>query len=194
MVAFLVLVLLVFALGCLLAVAGGMLVRIPWTFTKNDPPYIPSRKAIIPYLEEIFSERNSMSHVFDLGAGDGRIIAALEGQNAEATYVGVEKRWLPYLLSILWWKGFRKRKRLYFKRENIYRTDLREASHIYAYLFPGAMDTLLPKLREELPEGAILASLDFSFSEKEPERVIDVLPSEKNSFFILGKKIFVYRF
>ena len=52
------------------------------------------------------------------------------------------------------------------------------------------MQLLLPKFEQELPKGALVASLDFPIEAKEPERVVDLA-----SFNLtLGKKLYLYRF
>ena len=58
------------------------------------------------------------------------------------------------------------------------------------YLFPGLMDKLLPKLEKELSPGTILVSVSFSFSKREPERVIDLKRTSKQS----GQRLDVDRF
>lgn len=125
--------------------------------------------------------------MYDLGCGDGRLLRELYKVFPTATYRGIEHEITPYLLF-----RYRNRdiigKNFSIIRGNFFKKDLSQATHILTYLFPHIMDALLPKLEKELPQGTQLISVDFPFTHKEPEKIIEL------KHYGRGLRLFVYKF
>jgi len=154
-------------------------------FKKNHAPFIPIPKQSIPHLlEHINIADNDV--VYDLGCGDARILRSLAKKYPKAKFVGIEKAIFPFLLAKM---STVRMKNVLIKRKNFFKYPISDATIIITYLFPSVMDTLLPKLKNEL-HNAKLFSFDFPFSEKEHETIYVLKEREKK----LGSKIFVYRF
>jgi 16S rRNA A1518/A1519 N6-dimethyltransferase RsmA/KsgA/DIM1 with predicted DNA glycosylase/AP lyase activity len=143
-------------------------------------------------LEDIareFEDISSESVVVDLGCGDGRVITRLADNNPNAQYIGIERALFPYLLARLRVVMEGKRDRVSILKQDIYTTDLSEATHVFCYLFTEAMDELLPKIEREAKAPVKVVSLDFEFRKKVPERVVTL----KHSRFSLGSRLLVYQ-
>lgn len=169
------------------------LISILRAFSKFYAPFVPVSRRVIPAVVEAFTLAgqaiDNQSIVYDLGCGDGRILKEAYREKPEATYVGLELDALPYLLARINTKNIRS-SRFKILKKNLFSHDLKEATHLVVYLFPKVMDALLPKLEQELPPGAVLVSVSFTFSKKEPEKIIDL----KRSPRALVQRLYVYRF
>ncbi|MDF9839844.1 MULTISPECIES: class I SAM-dependent methyltransferase [unclassified Paenibacillus] len=79
------------------------------------------------------------------------------------------------------------RKRVIFKRGDIYSYSYGDADIVLCYLFPGAMERLAGKFRQELPQGATVISICFALPDRQPVRVITCKDR-------LRTKVYVYRY
>jgi len=112
--------------------------------------------------------------------------------NPKARYIGIENNVLPILLARA--ESFLNKKKTGNDVEIIngdfFKQDLRNATHIFTYLYPNIMDELLPKFEEEFKPGTRLVSLSFKFASKNPISEIDL----KRSKYKLGRKLYIYQF
>lgn len=159
------------------------------SFSGLTPPFVPTSRKLRSLIADTLKVLPG-SVVYDLGAGDMRIILAAWKQEPNATYIGIDKHLWPRLLAKfnIWRAGAKKN--VSIREADLYKADLRDATRVYCYLFPEAMAALLPKLQKELRPGSIVVSLDFAMKEKEPEKTIDLKPYKLR----LGTTLYVYRF
>lgn len=98
--------------------------------------------------------------VYDLGSGDGTalIVAAAE---FGAKGVGIEIDPLRVFLSkiLILLNGTSKRVKV--KRDNFFKVDILEASVVFVYLVPKALERLRPKLLKELKPGTRVVSYRY---------------------------------
>ncbi len=107
--------------------------------------------------------------VYDLGTGDGRIaIAAARDFGARA--VGVDNK--PELIEEARRNARRAgvAARVTFRLEDLFETDLREATVVAMYLLADANLRLRPKLWRELKPGARVVSHDFHMGDWKPDK------------------------
>src|ERR1035437_7676635 len=128
-------------------------------------PFVPVRKKV---LKDIISalKLSNESVLYDLGCGDGRILFAAAKIYPKISCVGIKKA--PF--QFLWAKVHKFFTGKISKKISIIRGDMFEANvppatHIFLYLFPELMDSLLPKFKKELKSGTRVVSCDFQFSE-----------------------------
>ncbi|MGA8665138.1 MAG: class I SAM-dependent methyltransferase [Thermoplasmata archaeon] len=95
--------------------------------------------------------------VYDLGAGTGAIVFRA-ARNYHARVVGVEVEPLRYLILRLRRRLGPFADRIDLVWGNLFHLDFREATVVTAFLWPGAMARLRPKLEKELRPGARLVS------------------------------------
>jgi len=114
-------------------------------------PYIPIPQEV---LENIFIalELDNASTLYDMGSGDGRVLIYAAEQMPGAKYFGIEKAPFPFVIAtynLYSRKLLKKLKpRIVLLREDFFDPDLSRATHIFAYLFPDAMDSVLERLKK----------------------------------------------
>jgi SAM-dependent methyltransferase len=162
---------LILALGlCVLAVAAFVLAVIGKRRTR-----VPFLSAPVPVIEAALDLFNfgDEGTFYDLGCGSGRVVFAVADRNLSITARGIEKSPLPYLLFRCA-QFVRPRTNAtvhYASFENI---SVRDATHLFVYLLPGAMPPLFKKLKDELAAGAQVVACDFPFLDATPVEVKNV--------------------
>lgn len=147
-------------------------------------PYVPTSMKIVEKMVDLADLQNG-DIVYDLGAGDGRLLIASKRKCPNITGIGFEL--LPTVCIYA-------KLRIFFSRQNvavhwgdIFKQDLSDADVVYLYLFPKVMDQLLVKFQNELKPGTRLVSHAFKLKDREPIKVIDS-PSFNNK----SKQLFLY--
>ncbi len=146
-------------------------------------PYVPISQDVIDEVKKIFPLKAG-DKFYDLGSGDGRVIATMALAYPEANAFGVEKAPLPYTFTRMrfWLKPLKNVKTLF---KNFSQVPLNDATHIYMYLYPEVVEKLLPKFRAELKKGTRVVSCDFPFKTKEPsEKIIVEDKRRKHTLYV----------
>lgn len=120
--------------------------------------------------------------VYDLGSGDGRslIIVAKE---FGAKGVGIEIDPLRYFISTLLLRRNRVSDKVKILRKNFFSVDISEATVVFLYLVPKALEKLRPKLLRELKPGTKIVSIKYEID----------LPVVKEISYLGKFKIRLYR-
>lgn len=156
-----------------------------WYGQKNNAPFVPAPDSIMQDLvNSIPITKDSV--VFDLGSGDGKVLRALYDNAYVGSYVGIERGFVPYILSKI---KHRKIKKISFKRQDFFDADISGATIVVLYLFPELVNTLLPKLKRELKPGTLVYSIDFKFTEVSPVEVYAFDQTRKR-----GRNLYKYIF
>ncbi|MES1024484.1 methyltransferase domain-containing protein [Gloeocapsa sp. BRSZ] len=149
-----------------------------------DVPYVPTPQEVVDQMLQL-ANVTSNDVVYDLGSGDGRIpITAVQKFGASRAY-GVEIN--PELVQ-------RARQnaetanvsdRVQIAQQDLFQTDLREASVVTLYLLPDINIKLRPKLLRELRPGTRIVSHDFDMGEWQPDNVVRVQgPSRQHTLYV----------
>lgn len=151
-------------------------------------PFIPISMDVLPAIVDALKLYEG-SVLYDLGSGDGRVVIAAALSNPTVKAIGVERSYLPFVVSSI--DVYRKAiQNASFIRANFFDVDLKDASHVFLYLLPGLMNSLLPKLQKELKPGTRVVTCDFKFKDKQPVQIIDL----HRKSYDLGRKIYIYEF
>lgn len=149
----------------------------------SNVPFVP-----VPFkAEEKIIEAlklNDQSVFYDLGCGDGRILILASQKYPEMKAVGLEISFLPFLLAK--WKC-RKYKNIKILRENFYKYDFSNATHIYCYLYPKIVNDLIKIAKEKCRPGTRLVTCDFIAKDYTYTETISI---EGNG--VRGKNLYVY--
>jgi len=150
-----------------------------------DVPFVSTPEPVVRRMLKL-AEVKPGEVVYDLGAGDGRIliIAALE---FGARAVGVEIR--PQLIYEIEKKikMYNLEDRVKIIHGNFFDVNISEADIVTLYLLTSVNEKLKPKLKRELKPGARIVSHDFEIPGWKPLRV-EILPDVWTTH-----KIYLYR-
>lgn len=132
--------------------------------------YQPTPRAVVESMLSLAELRPGES-LIDLGAGTGAIVfRAARHHGAMAVGVEVEPLRVAILRGRRWVGGPRDRVRIQWG--NLFGTDLRGASVVTCFLWPGAMEKLRSKFERELPEGARVVSYWHAMPGWTPDRTV----------------------
>lgn len=143
---------------------------IVWsTLRTGMSPMMSSRKACQTMLAAI--DKPAAGALIDLGSGWGTLVIAVAKKNPTQQVIGYELSWLPWLVSVI------RKRALGLTNLSLYRKDYNEAnlsnaSTLFCYLFPKAMNSLQEKLQLELANGTRIISNTFALPSSEPTSVM----------------------
>jgi hypothetical protein len=116
--------------------------------------------------------------VLDLGSGDGIIVLTAAMQYG-ARGMGVEID--PQLVMLANERAYKNgvADRARFVQQDIFKTNLSEATVVTLYLLPGMMLNLRPKLLDELKPGTRIVAHDYHFGDWDSESMLELDVPEK---------------
>ena len=116
---------------------------------------------------------NLEGKIYELGAGWGTLAFPLARKYPNCQILAYENSLVPYLFCrlSLWWYPH---SNLIFLKKDFFSSDLKEASLVICYLFPGVMGRLREKFKVELPQRALIVTHTFALPDWIPSRVIVV--------------------
>lgn len=125
--------------------------------------------------------------LYDLGCGNAEVLVEAVKNNSEIYAVGVEVAFLPFWIAKF---NARNYKNIKIVREDIFKTNVKDATHIFLYLYPAVINKLIKNIKEQCKSGTTVMSCDFELEDIDPIRVIDLKNISQNKF--RGKKLFLY--
>lgn len=135
----------------------------------HGAPYVPIKRRHIKSLLS-WAGLSADDIFYDLGCGDGRLLISAVKDSGVKGAIGYEVAIWPYLEArfACWNSGVDGRIKIF--RRDFLKTDLGEASFIYAYLFPGLINKLASKMAGELRTGTKILCPSFPIDlERHPE-------------------------
>ena len=119
------------------------------------------------------------SVLVDLGAGDGRVLAAAHKEQPGLTAIGYETNPVLTIICRVLRHGIR------MKQGDLFEANLGEATHVMVYLSPELNQRLGPKLQQELRSGARVVSVQFPVTSlKGREIFIPGAPAYANRLYV----------
>lgn len=144
--------------------------------TDKDAPYVATNQRIVRRMLEVANVSED-DVVYDLGSGDGRIpLTAATEYGARGVGIEID----PDLVA----RSRAKAKaagvtdRVEFRQQDLFKTNLEDATVVALYLWPEINVKLRPKLLRQLDPGDRIVSHDFRMGEWEPDRVVDAGPDK----------------
>ncbi len=133
--------------------------------------YLPTPHAVVAAMLRLAGVTRT-DVVYDLGSGDGRIpIAAARDHGARGVGIELDGRMIAQARCNAGAAGMEHM--IEFRQEDMFRTDLRDATVVTLFLFPELNLRLMPKLLAELQPGARIVSHRFGIGDWPPDRVIE---------------------
>ena len=159
--------------GALLAAAAAAQDRAPI----NAGPYVPSPdSAVSTMLRE--ANVGPDDFLIDLGSGDGKIVRTA-AKIFGARGLGVEIQEPLVVLSNELAKQEGTADRVRFVKQDLFKTDLSQATVVTLYLLPHTVNLLQEKLLDELRPGARVVAHDYGLAGWLPEKVVELQDPEK---------------
>lgn len=127
-----------------------------------DVPYVPTPMRVVERMLDM-AEVGAEDYLIDLGSGDGRIAIAAARRGARALGVDIDPMRIDEAHAAARFAGVETRAR--FRRQDLFRTPLREASVVTMYLLPDINLQLRPRLLTELRPGTRVLSHNFTMGD-----------------------------
>ncbi len=153
------------------AAAGQAATQAP--LRSPDVIFVPTPPEVVAAMLKV-AKVGKGDIVYDLGSGDGRIpIAAVKDFGAaRATGIDIDPQRIKEATANLEKSGLGDRVR--FLNQDLFTTNLSEATVVTLYLLPSLNLKLLPKLKAELKPGTRIVSHAFDMGDWVPEQTLDV--------------------
>jgi SAM-dependent methyltransferase len=137
---------------------------------KPDVPFVVSDYDVVNIMLETAAVTDKDT-VYDLGSGDGRIVIAAASKYG-ARGVGVDINPIRIKESRLNARNAGVSRKVTFIKQDLLKTDLRQATVVAIYLDPEMNLRLRPKLLRELKSGARVVSNSFDMGDWKPDKVV----------------------
>lgn len=134
-------------------------------------PYVPTPMKVTRKMVE-FAELQGKEVIYDLGAGDARLLIEAKRQFPNCIAKGFELSPPVYLLGKF--RIWRSRQKVILEMKNFFHRDVSDADCIFLYLMPGAMKKLQKKFEKELKPGTKIVSHAFTFPDRKPLKTMPV--------------------
>lgn len=133
---------------------------------KLDVWYVPTPDAVVDRMLDT-AKVKPLDVVYDLGCGDGRmVIAAAKKYGARGVGVDLDPARIREAKHNAKVAGVEKL--VEFRVEDMFQTDIKEATVVLIYLLPALNRRLKPRFFAELPPGARIVSHDFDMGRDWP--------------------------
>ena len=163
---------LIFAQFALLFALIGFIIRFGILIISRgfDVPFVRTPRAYFPKIAEALIIRPH-DVVYDLGSGEGKFVLYCAKKYPDARFVGIERNFVLYFQALTRKKFAGSPANATFRRENFFATDLSDATRVYAYLLPKAMECLF----SDTPHPDVrIASRAFHIKRREPVETIEL--------------------
>jgi SAM-dependent methyltransferase len=131
-----------------------------------DVPYVPTPPDLVQKMLDL-ARVGASDYLIDLGCGDGRIALAAVQRGARALGVDIDPLRIQEANAAARFAGVESR--VVFRRQDLFRTPIYEASVIALYLLPRINLELRPRLLTELRAGSRIVSHAFHMGDWRPE-------------------------
>ena len=135
-------------------------------------PYVPTPEPVVAEMLRV-ADVNRNDVLYDLGSGDGRIvITAAKQYGARGVGIDIDPQRIREAKEKA--KDAKVTDRVQFKQQDLFKTDLREATVVTLYLLPDVNLRLRPKLLRELKPGTRVVSHNYDMGDWKPLQAFEV--------------------
>ncbi|MBD2609313.1 class I SAM-dependent methyltransferase [Scytonema hofmannii FACHB-248] len=147
-------------------------VATPVQQRQPDVPYVPTPQPVVDAMLQMAQVKSS-DMLYDLGSGDGRIpITAAQKFKTRGVGIDINPERVQEANANAQKAGVTNS--VEFRQQDLFETDLRNATVVTLYLLPDINLKLRPKLLKELKPGTRIVSHAFDMGEWKPQRVQQV--------------------
>jgi SAM-dependent methyltransferase len=137
-----------------------------------DVPYVPTPQAVVDEMLRLAAPKPG-DVLYDLGCGDGRIVITAAKQFG-VRGVGIDINPVRVGEARQNAKAAGVESQVQFRQQDLFETDLREATVVTLYLLPDVNLKLRPRLLEQLRPGTRVVSHAFDMGDWKPEQTVNV--------------------
>jgi hypothetical protein len=139
---------------------------------KNAGPYVPSPQSVVSDMLR-YAEVSNRDFLIDLGSGDGRIVlTAAKVFGARGFGVEIKDDLVKRANEAAKREGIDDRVK--FLKQDLFKTDISQATVITMYLLPDTVNLLKDKLMSELKPGTRIVSHDYPLTGWIPEKYVQM--------------------
>ncbi len=137
-----------------------------------DVIFVPTPQEVVDAMLKV-AKVTKTDVIYDLGSGDGRIpITAAKVYGARGTGIDIDPQRIEEANANLKAAGVGDKVR--FLNQDLFTTDISEATVVTLYLLPSLNLKVQPKLCKELKPGARIVSHAFDMGDTKPDQTLDV--------------------
>jgi len=137
-----------------------------------DVIFVPTPQEVVDAMLEV-AKVTKTDVVYDLGSGDGRIpVTAAKKYGARAVGIDIDPQRIKEANANAQSAGVTDKVK--FLNQDLFTTDISEASVVTLYLLPSLNVKLMPKLMKELKPGTRIVSHAFDMGDWKPEQTLNV--------------------
>jgi SAM-dependent methyltransferase len=155
-----------------LALLGAALAHAQTAARSPDVPFVPTPTEVVAGMLRLADVKRG-DVVYDLGSGDGRIvIAAAKRYGARGVGIDIDPERVAEASRNA--RAAKVADRVRFLNQDLFESDLSEATVVTLYLLPRLNLKLRPKLLAELKPGTRVVSHGFDMGDWKPDRTVMV--------------------
>src|SRR6187399_3713838 len=159
-------------LATLLAVPAIAGQQAPSPTRTPDVIFVPTPQEVVDAMLKL-AKVTKNDVVYDLGSGDGRIpITAAKTYGARGVGIDIDPQRIKEATENLKTAGVGDRVK--FLNQDLFTTDISEATVVTLYLLPSLNVKLIPKLNKELKPGTRIVSHAFDMGDAKPTETLNV--------------------
>lgn len=152
--------------------AQGAVAAPPQTGLRQpDVIYVPTRQNVVDTMLSVAKVRAG-DVVYDLGCGDGRIVVAAAKLGARGIGIDIDPKRVAEANENVKKNGVGDRVKIL--NQDLFTTDISEATVVALYLLPSLNMKLRPTLWKTLKPGTRIVSHDFDMGDWKPEQTLNV--------------------
>ena len=146
--------------------------QAPAQLRTPDVIFVPTPQAVVDAMLKL-AKVTKNDVIYDLGSGDGRIpITAAKTYGARGVGIDIDPQRIREATENLKTAGVGDRVK--FLNQDLFTTDISEATVVTLYLLPSLNLKLLPKLNRELKPGTRIVSHAFDMGTAKPQETLNV--------------------
>jgi SAM-dependent methyltransferase len=171
------------ALALGLTVAGSTLAQPQLKPLEKEPevPYVPTHELVVAEMLKV-AKVGKNDVLYDLGSGDGRIpITAAKKFGTRGVGVDIDPARVTEARANAVKAGVADKVK--FMQQDLFETDIKEATVVTLYLLPDVNLRLRPKLLSDLKPGTRIVSHNYDMGDWKPLRTITVKVPEEHTIY-----------
>ncbi len=168
----------------LLSILAFLFLLLSWMWPPDSPwsPWWKTDK-VAGRAAIDFGKINKNDVVYELGSGDGEF-AILVAKEIGAKVVGIEIDPLRFWISKVRQKLNKVNGKVTFLKKDFKKVNISDASVIFVYLVPRALERITPKLLEELKPGTRIISYRYKIPNAKENKIKYKGVESKNLFYL----------